>query len=101
MNDWFEYVIVAAILVWSCYFVVRRFFPKTSFKLQQAVAHQATQMGFARAGKWLQPTVSQSGCSSGCSSCGTEDSACDTTNPANTSNSVPDQPVQWRPSAKK
>ncbi len=100
MNDWFEYVIVAAILAWSCYFVVRRFMPKTSFKLQQAVAHQVTKMGFTRVGGWLQPKVSQAGCSSGCSSCGTadSDSVCDTTN---TSKSVPEQPVQWRPSAKK
>lgn len=97
MNDWMAYVIVAAMIAWSCHVVLRRFMPKTTFRLQQALSQQLASWGLQRVAKWVQPQVSQGGCASGCSSCGSQARSCD--------NDVVDknneQPVQWRPSTKK
>ncbi len=97
MNDWIAYVIVAGMIAWSCHVVLRRFMPKTTFRLQQAFSRQLDGWGLKRVAKWVQPQLSQGGCSSGCSSCGTEDSSCGT----ETADKNNEQPVQWRPSTKK
>lgn len=72
MDNFVEYLIVAAVLLWSCYVVLRRFLPKTSFKLQQRMAIWLGSLGLTWLGNRLLPKASQSGCSVGCSGCSVE-----------------------------
>lgn len=97
MNDWIAYAIVVAMIAWSCHVVLRRFMPKTTFRLQQAFSQQLDSWGLVRVAKWIKPQMSQGGCSSGCSSCGSESSSC----AAESADKNTEQPVQWRPSPKK
>lgn len=79
MNDllshWVDYSIIALVVLWSCYVVLRRFMPKTSFKWQQALALGLNQKGFTRLSGWLMPKAAQSGCSAGCSDCSVDRTA--------------------------
>ena len=97
MGDVIAYVIVAAMLLWSIRVVLRRFMPKTMFHVQQVLAVQAGKAGLPRLQQWLQPSLLQSGCDSGCSSCGTRQSPC----ASEVDSQQEQQPVQWRPAAKK
>ncbi|RYZ87663.1 MAG: hypothetical protein EOO68_27350 [Moraxellaceae bacterium] len=92
------YFIVAMIVLWSCYVVLRRFMPKTSFKWQQALALGLNKKGFTRLSGWLMPKAAQSGCSAGCSDCSVDTTATKTAcaTDASTTNDVKEQPVQWR-----
>lgn len=98
MMDLVEYLIIALLLLWSCYVVLKRFMPKTSFKWQQAFAQWLNQKGWLRLSAWLMPKAAQSGCSAGCSDCSvdatTSKTACATD--ATTMRDVKEQPVQWR-----
>ena len=97
MGDWIAYLIVAAMLLWSMRVVLRRFMPKTMFRMQQTLAVQAGKAGLPRLQRWLQPVMLQTGCDSGCSSCGTQQSPC----ASEADSQQEQQPVQWRPAAKK
>ncbi|XID75109.1 DUF6587 family protein [Alkanindiges sp. WGS2144] len=101
MDNLIEYLIVAVILLWSCYVVVRRFMPKTSFKVLQALAVWLEQKGQVRLGQWVKPSIVQGSCSSGCSDCSvvTSDTACSTgaaKTAATQNDTAKEQPVQWR-----
>ena len=108
MDNFLEYLIVAVILLWSCYVVLRRFMPQSSFKIQQLFANWLNGLGLTRLASWLSPKAATSGCSAGCSDCGvvnlkkknsTINNNCSTIN-ANVENNqtddVQEQPVQWR-----
>jgi hypothetical protein len=92
MGDLIATLVVLLIVLWSTYVVWRKVLPKTSLKVQQALAQQAHQHGFVKISKWLAPTSNQGGCG-GCSSCG--DSAATT---CSTTEKVEEKakPVQWR-----
>lgn len=111
MQNLLQYLIVAGLVLWSCYVLLRRFMPKTSFKWQQALALWLAHKGFVRFSGWLMPKVVQSGCSAGCSGCRVDGSKVDGStangsmaNGAKTgcatettkTNEVKQQPVQWR-----
>lgn len=92
MGDIVATMIVALVVLWSAYVLLRRFMPKSSFKLQQALATQAGQHGFKKTAQWVAPKNNQSSCG-GCSSCG-DDAAtgCDSTEKVEEKT----KPVQWR-----
>jgi hypothetical protein len=98
MANLVEYLIVTVILLWSCYVVVRRFMPKTSFKWQQAFATWLAQKGFVRLSDWLMPKAAQGGCSAGCSDCSVDTAraktACNTD--TDQAQQIKEKPVQWR-----
>lgn len=113
MDNFIEYLIVAVILLWSCYVVLRRFMPQSSFKMQQHFASWLSGLGLIRLGGWLSPkAVAVSGCSAGCSDCGVvnqknksgdktsnTNSSCATMNANQVNQQIDDvqeQPVQWR-----
>ncbi|TEU28500.1 DUF6587 family protein [Alkanindiges illinoisensis] len=106
MQNLVQYLIIAGLLLWSCYVVLRRFMPKTSFKWQQAMALWLASKRFVRLSGWLMPKAAQSGCSAGCSDCSVDSSAANNskTNSSKTAcetempelNDVKEQPVQWR-----
>lgn len=98
MMDWVEYLIIALLLLWSCYVVLKRFMPKTSFKWQQAFAQWLNQQGWVRLSSWLMPTAAQSGCSAGCSDCSVDTTNAKTTCATETAKTInhDEQPVQWR-----
>lgn len=75
VSHWVDYSIIALVVLWSCYVVLRRFMPKTSFKWQQALALGLNQKGFTRLSGWLMPKAAQSGCSAGCSDCSVDSTA--------------------------
>lgn len=93
-----QYLIIALLLLWSCYVLLRRFMPKTSFKWQQAFATWLAHHGFNRLSGWLMPKNTQSGCSAGCPDCSvdttTSKTPCATDRINNDENK--EQPVQWR-----
>jgi hypothetical protein len=96
-----QYLIIAGLLLWSCYVVLRRFMPKTSFKWQQALAEWLATKGFVRFSGWLMPKAAQSGCSAGCSDCSVDSSKADSSKTAcatetTKTNDTKEQPVQWR-----
>lgn len=96
-----QYLIIAGLLLWSCYVVLRRFMPKTSFKWQQALAEWLATKGFVRLSGWLMPKAAQSGCSAGCSDCSVDSSKADSSKTACATettkpNDTKEQPVQWR-----
>ena len=109
MDNFLEYLIVAVILLWSCYVVLRRFMPQSSFKMQQRFANWLSGLGLTRLASCLSPkAVAVSGCSAGCSDCGVviqknktsnTSSGCTSmnTNLANKqAEETQEQPVQWR-----
>jgi hypothetical protein len=96
-----QYLIIAGLLLWSCYVVLRRFMPKTSFKWQQALAVWLANKRFVRLSGWLMPKAAQSGCSAGCSDCSVDSSKADSSKTACATettkpNDTKEQPVQWR-----
>lgn len=96
-----QYLIIAGLLLWSCYVVLRRFMPKTSFKWQQALAEWLANKRFVRLSGWLMPKAAQSGCSAGCSDCSVDSSKADSSKTACATettkpNDTKEQPVQWR-----
>lgn len=97
MGDWLAYAIVTAMLLWSMHVVLRRLMPKTAFKVQQALAIQAGKAGWLGLQQWLQPKAMQGDCAGGCSSCGSPESTCS----SDADSKQDEQPVQWRPAARK
>lgn len=99
MGDFMATFIVAVILLWSAYVLLRRFMPKTTVNVQQAIADQATRRGWSKLGQWLTPKVNQSSCG-GCSNCGDKPvSGCHsagTTLEKDAATEEKVQPVQWR-----
>ena len=86
------YLIVALVVGWSCWVVLRRFFPKTSYAWQMQIAQALAQRQFHYLAKMMTPTMA-AGCDSGCSNCGAADSACGSSVPQDLST---EKPVQWR-----
>lgn len=92
MGDLIATLIVLLLVLWSTYVVWRKVLPKTSLKVQQALANQARKHGFVKTSQWLMPNMDQGGCG-GCSSCGdSAATACSTTEKVEEKA----KPVQWR-----
>ena len=97
MDNVIAYFIVAIIVLWSCYVVLRRFMPKTSFAAQQRFAIWLSSIGLAWLSNRLHPTAAQSGCSVGCSDCSVKAPSPKTTvNSMSAEGQTEEQPVQWR-----
>lgn len=71
MSALLQYLVLAGLLLWSVLFVLRRLMPVPLRWIQSRLAGSATRRGWHRLASWLQPGTIQSGCDSGCSSCGT------------------------------
>ena len=107
MGNVIAYLIVAMIVLWSCYVVLRRFMPKSSFAAQQRFALWLSSVGLTSLGNRLLPKLAQSGCSAGCSDCSVPPPK-NKTSAVNSSCAVsaqkqseqaqaePERPVQWR-----
>lgn len=91
MQSVLESLVVASVLLWSCYVVLRRFLPNTSFKWQQELANWLAHQQFSMLSRWLMPKM-QSGCASGCSGCSANKPACDTP----TQLESEEKPVRWQ-----
>ncbi len=93
MSEFLQAGIIAALLGWSLFFMLRRILPNVVNRLQQHLAQTALSHGYTKLSKWLAHSLkSAGGCGSGCSNC----SSCGS-NPATTQ----EQPVQWKaPSSK-
>ncbi len=66
-----QYLVLAGLLAWSVFFVLRRLMPVPLRHMQGRLAAAAAGSGWHRLASWLQPGTVQKGCDSGCSSCGT------------------------------
>ncbi len=107
MGNVIAYLIVSMIVLWSCYVVLRRFMPKSSFAAQQRFALWLSGVGLTSLGNRLLPKVAQSGCSAGCSDCSvpspknknsTVNSSCAVSaqKQSEQAQAEPERPVQWR-----
>lgn len=107
MGNVIAYFIVAMIVLWSCYVVLRRFMPKSSFAVQQRFATWLSSIGLTGLGSRLLPKAAQSGCSAGCSDCNvpppknknsTVNSSCAVSaqKQSEQAQAEPERPVQWR-----
>jgi hypothetical protein len=87
VSDILQFAVIAVVLGWSVFFMLRRTLPQQIAALQQRLATVATAHGRPRLAQWLAPVTSTAtGCGSGCSNC----NSCGS-NPATT-----EQPVQWK-----
>ncbi|MBC7752286.1 MAG: hypothetical protein H7Z73_11350 [Candidatus Saccharibacteria bacterium] len=81
-------LVIAGLLGWSIFFMLRRMMPKWISNQQRQLAHTLNSKGWNKLAKWLEPSISTGGgCGSGCNSCG----SC----PSNP-NKPAEQPVQWK-----
>lgn len=81
-------LIMAALLGWSVFFMLRRIAPKFIANQQRQLANAFNVQGWPRLAQWLEPAISTGGgCGSGCNTCG----SC-AANP----NKETAQPVQWK-----
>lgn len=86
-SDLLQFIVIAALLSWSVFFMLRRSFPAVVQKQQLRLTGYARSHGWLKLANWLTPNAqSAGGCGSGCSNC----SSCGS-NPAAT-----EQPVQWK-----
>ena len=86
MNAAIQTALVALLLAWSLWVMLRRWFPAGTAALLGRWAGRAEAQGLARFARWLRPeTNSTAGCDSNCGSCRT---GC-------AGNAV-EEPVQWR-----
>ncbi len=87
LSELLQFAVIATLLGWSVFFMLRRSFPAAIQRLQGALANRAHAQGWLKLAAWLTPVISTAGgCGSGCSSC----SSC-ASNPA-----AAEQPVQWK-----
>ncbi len=88
MSELVQTGIIAALLGWSVFFMLRRMLPNVVHRQQQRLAQMAQMHGYPKLSKWLAPVLnSGGGCGSGCSNC----SSC-ASNPATSQ----EQAVQWK-----
>lgn len=91
MNAFLQWLVIALLLGWSLFTVLRRVFATPLRHAQERLAAQAGAHGWPRLARWLQPAASAGGCGSGCSTCG--DCASAPATPA-------EQPVTLKPSSR-
>jgi hypothetical protein len=95
MEHMIQNLLLAALLLWSVWFSLRRMLPTWMRMMQSGLSAWAEQQGWPRLAAWLQPAAVSAGCGSGCNSCST---GCQTAKPL-VSNPVEDdspQVVVWR-----
>lgn len=81
-------LIMAGLLGWSMFFMLRRVMPKLVSNQQRQLANVVNARGWTKLAQWLEPTIKTSGgCGSGCNTCG----SC----PSNPNKEVI-QTVQWK-----
>jgi hypothetical protein len=93
MSELVQTSIIAILLGWSVFFMLRRMLPNVINRQQQRLAQMAQTHGYIKLSKWLEPQLkSGGGCGSGCSNC----SSC-----ASNPTAAQEQIVQWKkPSSK-
>ncbi|GEM_PF-600717 len=81
-------LIMAGLLGWSVFFMLRRIMPKFVSNQQRQLASAFNAQGWTKLAQWLEPTISTGGgCGSGCNTCG----SC-----ASNPNKEDVQTVQWK-----
>lgn len=88
MNAGLQMTLVALLLGWSLWVMLRRWFPAATIALLNRLADRAARRGLMPLSRWLRPAAASGGCDSGCTSCRSKCTAAAT-----------EQPVQWRPSS--
>lgn len=97
MEHVIQNLLLAALLLWSVWFSLRRLLPTLTRTMQSRLSAWAQQQGWSRLAVWLQPAAVSAGCGSGCNRCNT---GCQTAKPL-VSNPVENdapQVVVWRKS---
>jgi hypothetical protein len=85
-------LIIAGLLGWSLFFMLRRVAPNLVRNQQYQLANTLSRHGWPKLARWLEPTLSVGGgCGSGCNTCG----SC-ASNPNQTPEPSVQQPVQWK-----
>jgi len=73
-NDWWQYALLALILVGSIIQVLRKIAPKPAARVQAGLAASLDKPGRAqpwrRIGAWLRPAQASGDCGDGCGTCG-------------------------------
>jgi hypothetical protein len=88
-------LVMAALLGWSLFFMLRRVAPNLVRNQQTQLANALNMHGWKKLAQWLEPTLSSGGgCGSGCNTCGSCPS-----NPNKDAEPTVPQPVQWKTSA--
>lgn len=82
-----QVLVMAGLLGWSLFFMLRRIAPKLVSNQQYQLANAFNTRGWTKIAQWLEPAISTSGCGSGCNTCG----SC----PSNPNKNA-EQPVQWK-----
>lgn len=88
LGDILQVLIMAGLLGWSLFFMLRRIAPNFVRNRQYQLAASFNSHGWTKLAQWLAPAISSGGgCGSGCNTCG----SC----PSNP-NKAAEQPVQWK-----
>ena len=66
-----QFLIIAALVVWSALFVFKNVFPKSAYSVFSKLAQICQAKGWNRLAKWIQPAM-PAGCGGGCG-CSTSD----------------------------
>lgn len=66
-----EYLIIAAVVLWSAWFVFHKIMPQTARKVYAALSAYCQKLGWHRLAQWLKPSVTATGCGGSCG-CGSE-----------------------------
>lgn len=88
ISNLLQVLVMAGLLSWSVFFMLRRIAPDLVRKQQYQLATACNTRGWNKLALWLEPAIATGGgCGSGCNTCG----SC----PSNP-NKETAQPVQWK-----
>ena len=94
-----QVLVMASILSWSVFFMLRRVAPTVIRNQQYRLAHVLSTRGWVKLGHWLEPVINTGGgCGSGCNTCGSCPSNPHSNPKSNQETNAKDiiQPVQWK-----